>query len=153
MFNATTTRALVGALVLVCAPAMAISPPAIQIRLGGAEQVGPSEYVVHRGDVIDLKVQAGMGDLIWAFAAPLNSAGEADYDSFVTLLLDKAPTGQLSGEFKIPKGLEGLRFQVEAASLSDAGKVSWSTQLIVDVNKPDDTSMAAAALDGAAVDE
>jgi hypothetical protein len=136
MLNATAARAVLGALVLVCAPAIAIIPPSVEIRLGGAEQTGLYSYRVHEGDAVALAVKSQPGDLIWAFAVALDKNGEADYSAVVTLLFDQdCKTGQVSGAFKIPAGLAGQKFQLEAVALSDKGEISWSTSLIVDVAK------------------
>jgi hypothetical protein len=134
MFNATATRTLMGVMLLVCAPAMAIIPPAVDIRLGGAEPFGDFQYAVRAGDVVSLAVTAQPGDLIWAFAVPLNEDGEADYSVHVTLLLDRdAVTGKVSGDFVVPAGLDGRRFQIEALARSDDGEISESTTVIVNV--------------------
>lgn len=136
MLNATAARAVLGALVLVCAPAMAIIPPSVEIRLGGAQQTGLYSFVVQEGDAIDLAVKAQPGDLIWAFAVALDKNGEPDYAAVVTLLFDQdAKSGVVSGAFVIPAGLAGQKFQIEAVALSDKGEASWSTSVIVEVAK------------------
>ena len=143
MLNATAARAVLGALVLVCAPAMAIIPPSVDIRLGGAEQTGLYSYLVHEGDAVDLVVKAQPGDLIWAFAVALDKNGEPDYSMVVTLLFDQdCKSGMVSGAFTIPAGLAGQRFQLEAVALSDKGEISWSTTVLVEVAKNADDTMA-----------
>src|SRR4029079_10670320 len=65
MINATSTRAVLG-LMLLCAPALAIIEPSIEIRLGGAEQVLANTYVVSQRDTVTLAVTAKPGEMIWA---------------------------------------------------------------------------------------
>jgi hypothetical protein len=134
MLNATRARAVLGAMILVCAPAMAIIPPSVEVRLGGAEPTGWYSYLVNEGDAVDLSVTAQPGDLIWAFAVALNKNGEADYSAVVTLLFDQdCKSGKISGAFEVPAGLAGRKFQIEAIALSDKGEASWSTSVIVEV--------------------
>ena len=134
MLNATSTRALLGALILVCAPAMAIIPPSVEIRLAGAQQVGAYAYSVHESDPVSLTVSAEPGSLIWAFAAAVGPNDEVDYSVVVTLMLDRdAKTGRISAALVVPKNLAGRTFAIEAISLSDSGEMSFSTTLIVSV--------------------
>ena len=143
MLNATAARAALGALVLLCAPAMAIIPPSVDIRLGGAELTGLYSYLVHEGDAVTMEVKAQPGDLIWAFAVALNKNGEPDYAAVVTLLFEKdSKAGAVSGDFMIPAGLAGQKFQLEAVALSDKGEISWSTTVLVEVAKNADDTMA-----------
>jgi len=143
MLNATAARAALGAMILFVAPAMAIIPPSVHIRLGGAEPAGLYSYLVHEADVITMSVSAQPGDLIWAFAVALNENGEANYSVMVTLLFDPdCKSGQTGATIVVPKGLAGRRFQIEAIALSDSGEASWSTSVLVSVAPVDESQVS-----------
>ena len=134
MLNATSTRALLGALILVCAPAMAIIPPSVEIRLGGAEQVGAYAYSVHEGDLVSLTVSGRARKPDLGVRRRGRPDGEVDYSFVVTLMVDRdAKTGRISTALQVPKNLAGRTFAIEAISLSDNGEMSFSTTLLVSV--------------------
>jgi len=129
MLNATSIRSLLGVLVLVCAPAMAIIPADIDIKLGGAQQVSIFGYQVKGGDKISLAFTTKPGALLFAFAMPLD-----DQDSvLLPLLYEKASaSGQAYTELTVPKGVAGV-FQIEAVALSAEGEELHSAILWVEI--------------------
>jgi hypothetical protein len=132
MINATSTRAVLG-LVILCAPAMAIIEPSIDIRLGGAEQVFANTYVVSQRDTVTLAVTAKPGEMIWAFALPLDENLEWTGDFLLTLMFSlDVPTGTLATDIMVPVGAAGS-FMICAVAIADDGTVTHSPNLIVHV--------------------
>jgi hypothetical protein len=134
MLNAISTRAVLS-LILLCAPAMAIIPPSIDIRLDGAAQVGEYAYAVQSGDKVGLAVSAKAGDLVWAYALPLDKNGEWDGSAVVTLLFtDESALGEIATELVVPNSVAG-KFQIEALAISQANEVKHSATLVVEVKQ------------------
>ena len=135
MLNSTSIRALASLLIL-AVPVMASIPsdkPEVKIRIGGAELVLPNTYVASPNDVISLAVTAQPGDLIWAFALPLDANLEWTGDIALTLLFAyQAPTGMLSGDVRIPEGAAG-DFLIMAVAISPGGEPRPSVNKIVRV--------------------
>ena len=112
MLNSISIRALAGLLILAAAPAMASipsdKPSDVELRIGGAELILPNTYAVNQNDVISLAVTARPGDLIWAFALPLDANLEWSGEIEFTLLFDPAvATGKLSTDLMVPEGASG----------------------------------------------
>ncbi len=129
MLNALSIRKVLGLLVLVSVPAMAIIPADVDIQLGGAQQVSNFEYSVKGGDKISLLVTSKPHALIFAFAMPLDDQGSV----LLPLLKEKASaSGQVYAELTVPKGVAGV-FQVQAFALSAEGEEFQSAILWVEV--------------------
>jgi hypothetical protein len=121
--NSNTTRALLGILVLCCAPALA-SVPEEGLQISGAERVGENAYLATEGTFVTLAFRAHPGDAIWVFAAALDDSGQPDYSDILTLMADRgSKTGMLSGAFQVPKGLAGRKFQIVGLALNADGDI------------------------------
>lgn len=126
MFNSKLSRAVLGVLVLACAPAMGTIPPAagaytIKLRFGGMEQIGPDHYRVAAGSVVTVEARAGLGDFILVMATTIGASGDPDKANASPLLAAPAPLGTLSGAFKVPQAFAGKSFMVGAVNWSKLG--------------------------------
>src|SRR5262245_49154627 len=129
MLNALSIRKVLGLLILVCAPALAIIPSDIDLKLVGAQQVSNFEYQVAAGDAVSLKITTKPGALIFAFASSLDDGGSV----VIPLITEKASAlGELHVDLTVPKGLTGV-FQVEAVGLGPEGGEIHSSILWVEV--------------------
>ena len=129
MLNALSIRKVLGLLVLVCVPAMALIAADVDIKLGGAQQLSNFEYSVAGGQKISLTITSKPGALIMAFAMPLDNASSV----LLPLLNEKASaSGQVSAEFLVPKGVGGV-FQVQAFAFPVEGGELQSAILWVEV--------------------
>jgi hypothetical protein len=132
MLNSKATRALLCSLIC-CAPALAIIPPEVTIRIGGADMIGPNHFAVAELAIVGVEVKHKPGDVIWLFAVARDRNGEADYSKVLTLFLDKCPEGRMYGEYKMPKGTAGSSFEIQAMTLGQGGEIHSSTNVVFDV--------------------
>src|SRR5262245_34079626 len=116
MLNAISTRTVLGLLVL-AAPVMAIIPPAIDLKLMGAEQISSFEYSVKGGDKVGLAMDAKVPAQIAAFALGLDESGEWNGTYFPLIHVEDSATGAASVELIVPEGVSGM-FEVKAMALA-----------------------------------
>jgi hypothetical protein len=127
-------RVLLAALTL-AAPALAAIPPAVLIRIGGAELVAENHYLAIEQATVSIAVTAKPGDTIWLLASSLDASGEPNDTTVIMLMLGTAQDGQLSGDFVIPAGTAGQSFQLEAHAMNATGEISSSTTVVVDIGR------------------
>lgn len=133
--KSTISRSLLVALAVAAhAMAAAAIPPSVDIRLGGAEQIGDYRYQVREGDLLSIAATAEAGDSIFVFAFPISKDGEID-DSLGALLMFARPsaTGTVSGDFPVAKGLRDRSYALVAVAFSQASGMKFSTDVRVDV--------------------
>jgi hypothetical protein len=132
MSKSNLTRVLLVAL-LAGLPAIAAYPPPVTIRIGGAEPVGPNHWQVVEGTTLGIAVHADPGTLITLFATAIDDQGQPLSERAMILLMGRAPYGQIAGAFKVPRGLAGKSFQLQAVAEAEGARPEWSAAIIVEV--------------------
>jgi hypothetical protein len=130
MIKSHKSLALLGVLMLCCAPAVAWIPLA-GLHISGALQIAEDEYLALEGDLVTVGFRANPGDLIWVFAAAVDKTGTPDYSNLLTLLFDKSSdSGKIEGVFAVPAGLAGQSFMIIGASVNVDGDVETGKALM-----------------------
>jgi hypothetical protein len=137
MLNSKALRGLC-ALLLCCAPALAIIPPEVGIRMSGAYLVGENHYVVHEKTVVTVAVDALPRDTIGLFAMALDEFGRPDKSTILPLFIVEGSDGSEVADIWIAPGLGGKSFLVGALATNGDGTLRASALLIVDVKGTSD---------------
>lgn len=133
MRNNTRTVGVVLAVLALANVVVAAIPPSVTVRVGGAELVGVSHYLMAEGALVSIAVNAKPGDTIWLVAASVDKAGEADDTTVILLMLGVARDGQLSGDFVVPRGFAGQSFELQAHAMNRNGEIASSTTVQVSI--------------------
>jgi hypothetical protein len=134
MIKSQSIKVLLGVLMLCCAPAVA------QVSLGihGGSLDADGTIFVTEGSSIGVSARANPGDAIGVLVVPMDAAVQGDDPAVVVLMLDlKSASGKLSGQFVVPKGLEGVSFQVVAGALNVDGEISLAMATVMVVSSAD----------------
>jgi hypothetical protein len=136
MSKSKAIGAILGALALLCVPAVAMttsSEDEVLIRLAGANQVSPLHYTVGTGRLVALGAEAHPGDLMFIFAVAMDQWGEPDYGHILTVYLGYPAGGSFAQLIEIPAGLEGQIFQIQVVTQDARGNFASSNQLTISV--------------------
>jgi hypothetical protein len=127
MIKSQSIKVLLGLLVLCCAPAAA----QVALNVHGGSLSPDGSIIVTETSWVSLTARANVGDTIGILVAPVDPSGVVDESAILLLMFDGASrTGNLTGNFQVPKGLLGMSFQIVAGSINVDGEISFATATV-----------------------